>query len=298
MTTPEKKGAPAGAPPAPAAPETHEDVERLVAMQQAKVAELRQAGVNPYANDVPPTDRIADVRRRVEALQAAAPAPVEGEAGGLKALSDDRFRVAGRIVAVRTFGGSTFMKVRDMTGEIQVYVRKDKVGAELYATFKKLERGDFLYAEGGPFVTKTGELSVLADAVRLLTKAVRALPEKWHGLTDVEARYRQRYVDLIVNPEVAEVFRRRSQIVRFLRGFLDGRGFLEVETPMMHGILGGAAARPFRTHHNALDLPLYLRIAPELFLKRLVVGGFERVYEIGRNFRNEGLSRQHNPEFT
>jgi lysyl-tRNA synthetase class 2 len=282
---------------APTEPPTEAELERLVDLQRAKVDDLRRAGVNPYDNQVPPLDPVAVVRERIASLAAQAPPPAE-PAAGVRPLASDRFRVAGRITAVRSHGGSTFVKVRDRTGEIQVYVRKDQVGPESYALFRKLERGDFMLAEGGAFVTKTGELSVLATTVRLLTKAVRALPEKWHGLTDVETRYRQRYVDLIVNPEATDVFRRRSCIMRRLRSFLEERDFLEVETPMMHSVLGGAAARPFCTHHNALHLDLYLRIAPELFLKRLVVGGFERVFELGRNFRNEGLSRQHNPEFT
>ncbi|MBI5482417.1 MAG: lysine--tRNA ligase [Deltaproteobacteria bacterium] len=264
-------------------------IERLMAERAAKVDELRQAGVNPYANDVRAPDAIGDVRGRF-------PDAVQPPDGGL--LAEGTFRVAGRIVAVRAFGGSTFLKLRDRSGEIQVWLRKDRLGATAYALFKKLERGDYLFAKGPATVTKTGELSILADEFKPLTKAIRPLPEKWHGLSDVEARYRQHYLDLVTNPEVADVFRARSRIIGSLRKFLDGRGFLEVETPMMHSVLGGAAARPFRTHHHALDLPMYLRIAPELFLKRLVVGGFERVYEIGRNFRNEGLSRQHNPEFT
>jgi lysyl-tRNA synthetase class 2 len=264
-------------------------IERLMAERAAKVAELRAAGLNPYANDVRNPDPIGEVRARF----ADATPPADGGP-----LAADHFRVAGRIVAVRAFGGSTFVKLRDRSGEIQAYLRKDRLGPEAYALFKKLERGDYLFARGPAMITKTGELSILAEEIKPLTKAIRPLPEKWHGLSDVEARYRQRYLDLVTNPEVAEVFRTRSRIIASIRRYLDGRGFLEVETPMMHAVLGGAAARPFRTHHNALDLPLYMRIAPELFLKRLVVGGFERVYEIGRNFRNEGLSRQHNPEFT
>jgi lysyl-tRNA synthetase, class II len=264
-------------------------LERLMAERAAKVDELRQAGCNPYANDVRVTHAIGDVRARFPGAQ---PSPDNA------LLAEDRFSVAGRIVAVRAFGGSTFVKIRDRSGEIQVWLRKDRLGPEPYALFKKLERGDYLAATGPATVTKTGELTILADEFRPVTKAIRPLPEKWHGLSDVEARYRQRYVDLIANPDVAEVFRARARIIGTIRRFLDARGFLEVETPLMHSVLGGAAARPFRTHHNALDLDLYLRIAPELFLKRLVVGGFERVYEVGRNFRNEGLSRQHNPEFT
>ncbi|MBI5482201.1 MAG: lysine--tRNA ligase [Deltaproteobacteria bacterium] len=264
-------------------------IERLMAERVAKVEELRQAGCNPYANDVRVPLSIRQVRER---FPDATPQP------DLQPLADESFRVVGRIVALRSFGGGTFVKVRDRSGEIQVLAGKNSLGAETYAIFRKLERGDFMLAAGPVTVTKTGELTVVANELKPVTKAIRPLPEKWHGLSDVEARYRQRYLDLIANPEVAEVFRARSRVLAGLRRFLDDRGFLEVETPLMHSVLGGAAARPFRTHHNALDLDLYLRIAPELFLKRLVVGGFERVYEIGRNFRNEGLSRQHNPEFT
>jgi lysyl-tRNA synthetase, class II len=274
------------------------DERELIAEREKKVAALRAAGKNPYANDWKQTHTTRDV---VERFKGVTPPPAEAAApkgAPLALLSEDRFRVAGRIVAYRGFGGATFVKILDRTGEIQVWIKKDVVGEAAFEIWKHAERGDFIGAAGGALFTKTGELTILADEVAILTKATRSLPEKFHGLADQESRYRQRYVDLVVNPDVREVFRKRSAIVRHIRHFLDQRGFFEVETPLMHGVLGGAAARPFRTHHNALDLDLYMRIAPELHLKRLVVGGFERVYEIGRNFRNEGLSRQHNPEFT
>src|SRR6185369_15564259 len=232
-------------------------------------------------------------------VRGATPAPESAEKGAPPVmLSEDDFAVAGRVVAFRPFGKMAFVKIMDRTGEIQVQVRKDLIGDAAFELWKKVERGDFIGAVGSPVIMRTGELTIVAENVVILTKAIRPLPEKWHGLSDVEVRYRQRYVDLVVNPEVREVFRKRSALVAGVRRFLDARCYLEVETPMMHSILGGAAAKPFATHHNALDLDLYMRIAPELYLKRLVVGSFERVYEIGRNFRNEGLSRQHNPEFT
>ncbi|HVR60403.1 MAG TPA: lysine--tRNA ligase [Polyangia bacterium] len=274
------------------------DERELIAEREKKAAEIRALGRNPYANGFEPSHAIGDVLARF-AGQAPPPETGETQAGRAPALlSAEKFTVAGRIVAYRGFGKAAFVKIADRSGEIQVWVKKDQVGDAAFEVWKKVERGDFIGASGGAMFTKTGELTILADTVTLLTKATRPLPEKWHGLSDVEIRYRQRYVDLIVNPEVRAVFRKRTAIVRSIRRFLDGRGFLEVETPLLHSVLGGAAARPFATHHNALDLDLYMRIAPELYLKRLVVGGFERVYEIGRNFRNEGLSRQHNPEFT
>jgi lysyl-tRNA synthetase class 2 len=202
-------------------------------------------------------------------------------------------------MAKRGFGKTVFAPIRDTSGHIQLYISVDHLNADDFAkVLPQLDAGDIVVAEGPAFWTKRGELSILASRLWVVTKSLRPLPDKWHGLTDVEQRYRQRYVDLAVAPEVREVFKKRSQIVRGIRSFLDARSFLEVETPMMHPIIGGAAARPFVTHHNALDMKLYMRIAPELYLKRLVVGGFDRVYEINRNFRNEGLSRSHNPEFT
>jgi lysyl-tRNA synthetase class 2 len=274
------------------------DESELLAEREKKVTELRQAGRNPYANGWRPSHTARDIVERFRGVEPQPTDPAAPKGTPPPPLSDERFSVAGRIVAYRGFGGATFVKILDRTGEIQVWVRKDVVGDAEFELWKKMERGDFIGATGHALFTKTGELTILAQQIAILTKATRPLPEKWHGLSDQELRYRQRYVDLIVNPEVREVFRKRSAIIRQIRRFLDDRGFLEVETPMMHGLLGGAAARPFRTHHNALDLDLYMRIAPELHLKRLVVGSFERVYEIGRNFRNEGLSRQHNPEFT
>ena len=197
----------------------------------------------------------------------------------------------------RVQGKTSFAKVADRTGQIQLFVQKEPLG-EVYEEFKHWDVGDVLGAEGALFKTRTGELSVRVDKLRLLVKSLRPLPDKWHGLADQEVRYRQRYVDLIVNPHSAQVFKTRTRVVKYLRDFLDAMDFIEVETPMMQVIAGGAVARPFVTHHNALDMDLYLRIAPELYLKRLVVGGFERVYEINRNFRNEGVSTRHNPEFT
>jgi lysyl-tRNA synthetase, class II len=274
------------------------DERELIEERQKKVAEIRALGGNPYANGFVPTHTTAEIVAKFAG--ATPPPPPDGDDGksGPPLLTDDHFAVAGRIVDFRSFGKMAFVKLLDRTGQIQVQVRKDLIGEAAFALWKKAERGDFIGAVGSPAIMKTGELTIVAENVRILTKATRPLPEKWHGLSDTEVRYRQRYVDLVANPEVREVFRKRSAIVRSIRGFLDARGFLEVETPMMHGIVGGAAAKPFKTHHNALDLDLNMRIAPELHLKRLVVGSFERVYEIGRNFRNEGLSRQHNPEFT
>ncbi|MBK8480315.1 MAG: lysine--tRNA ligase [Proteobacteria bacterium] len=266
-------------------------LDPLMIPRQQKADELRALGHPPYRNDFQPTHTTREVREAVGAL------PADGATGAALAAGQ-RFRVAGRIVEYRGFGKATFVKLADRHERLQVYLRRDVLGDDAYALFKKAESWDVIGVEGYAFVTKTGELTLMAEQCVLLTKTLRPPPEKWSGLKDHETRYRQRYVDLVVNAPVAEVFRRRSRIVQRLRAYLDQRDFLEVETPILHGTLGGAAARPFCTHHNALDLPLYLRIAPELYLKRLVVGGFERVYELGRNFRNEGLSRNHNPEFT
>jgi lysyl-tRNA synthetase, class II len=222
--------------------------------------------------------------------------------GGLDSESlekaKDSFKLAGRIMALRDFGKASFIHIKDRTGRIQAYVRKDKVGEDKYKIFKLMDLGDFIGLRGSFFRTKTGELTLLADDVALLSKSMRPLPEKWHGLSDVETRYRQRYLDLIANEEVKDLFVLRSRIIQSIREFFIKRDFLEVETPMMQPIPGGATARPFKTFHNALGMHLYLRVAPELYLKRLVIGGLERVFEINRNFRNEGVSVKHNPEFT
>ncbi len=252
-----------------------------------KAAKLRGRGVSLYP---------AGFRVDLTAAEAhAAYGSLDAEALQREARA---YRMAGRIVALRRFGKAAFIHIKDRSGTIQVYVRRDKVGDEAYEVFKLMDVGDFIGVQGPLFRTRTGELSVLAEEIRLLSKSLRPLPEKWHGLTDVETRYRQRYVDLIVNDHVKEVFVQRSRIIQAVREFFIQRDFLEVETPMMQPIPGGATARPFKTFHNALGMDLYLRVAPELYLKRLVVGGLERVFEINRNFRNEGISIKHNPEFT
>jgi lysyl-tRNA synthetase, class II len=259
----------------------------LIAARRHKLDALRAGGINPFPNDFRPTDTAAVVHERFGGMSRE-----ELEAG------HDSVSLAGRIVAMRDFGKASFLQLQDRSGRVQAYIKRDIVGDEAFALFKMMDLGDFAGIVGRPFRTKTNELTVEATSIRLLGKALRPLPEKWHGLTDVEARYRQRYLDLVSNQEVREVFVLRSRIIDRIRAFFTARDFLEVETPMMHVLPGGAAARPFRTHHNTLDMDLYLRIAPELYLKRLLVGGFDRVFEINRNFRNEGISVRHNPEFT
>ncbi len=213
-------------------------------------------------------------------------------------LDGQKVTIAGRLMTIRAHGKASFAHILDVTGQVQIYARMNVLGEDDYNRFKDLDLGDIVGVEGKVFRTRRGEITVEVENAVLLAKSLRPLPEKWHGLKDVELRYRQRYLDLIANPEVKDVFIRRSKIIQSIRQFLDSRGFLEVETPMMHSIAGGAAARPFITHHNTLDIDLYLRIAPELYLKRLLVGGLEKVYEINKNFRNEGISTRHNPEFT
>ncbi len=250
----------------------------LIDQRKAKLRALRAKGIDPFRNKFTPTEKCAEARAHyVEGRQVA---------------------VAGRITAHRDMGKSMFIDVRDQSGRLQVYAQKEVLGDEQFDIFRHLDVGDFLGACGPLFTTKTGEVSIRLASFVILAKALRPPPEKWHGLADTEVRYRQRYLDLVANPEVKDLFLKRSAILREVRRFLDGRGYVEVETPMMQAIPGGAAAQPFVTYHNALGCNFYLRIALELYLKRLLVGGLERVYEIGRNFRNEGLSRKHNPEFT
>ena len=268
-------------------------LDRILNERRDKAERLREHGRNPYRNDVAPSHSCAEVRVRYADTKPAEPKP------GINPVDGEVIRLAGRVMAKRGFGKTVFAPIRDTDGHMQLFLNVEHVHEQDFKEVVPLmDAGDIVWAEGAIFWTKRGEMSLLCKRVEIVTKSLRPLPEKWHGLTDVEIRYRQRYLDLAVNPDVRDVFVKRSRIVKGIRRFLDSRGFLEVETPMMHPIIGGAAARPFVTHHNALDRKLYMRIAPELYLKRLVVGGFERVYEINRNFRNEGLSRRHNPEFT
>ncbi len=264
-----------------------EDANEQVEVRRNKLMKLKESGVSIYPNDFRPDQVTSHIHSRFDSVpndQLNNPT--------------QKFSLAGRIVAVRSFGKASFFHLQDRGGKLQVYVRQDRVGEEGYALFKSLDIGDIVGVSGTLFRTKTKELTLEAHGLRLLSKCLHPLPEKWHGLADVELRYRQRYLDLIVNPAVRELFQTRSRIIRMLRNFFEERGFLEVETPMMQSIAGGAAAKPFTTHHNALNLDLYLRIAPELYLKRLLVGGLERVFEVNRSFRNEGISVRHNPEFT
>ena len=259
----------------------------LLKVRREKIEALAASGLEAYPNDAKVTHLSAQIHEAFGQMDNEA----------LERVTE-RFAVAGRIMAIRSFGKGAFVALQDRKGRIQAFVRKDRVGDEVFGLFKTLDVGDIVHLTGRVFKTRTGELTIEAEALRLLTKCLRPLPEKWHGLTDVEIRYRRRYLDLIVNPKVKEVFETRSRIIRFIRAFLHERDFLEVETPMMQPMAGGAMAKPFKTHHNALGQDLYLRIAPELYLKRLVVGGMERVFELNRNFRNEGVSTLHNPEFT
>jgi lysyl-tRNA synthetase class 2 len=265
----------------------NEDSSEQAEVRKQKLAKLKDSGAVVYPNDFKPTHSASEIVARY------------GEASDedLSAAPRD-IRIAGRVMAIRRMGKASFFHLQDRRGRLQVYVQQNKLGEEGYALFRSLDLGDIVGVWGRLFRTRTKELTLDVDGLRLITKCLRPLPEKWHGLADVEARYRQRYLDLMVNSDVREVFEKRSRIIRLLRRFFEERDFLEVETPMMQSIPGGAAARPFITHHNTLDMELYLRVAPELFLKRLLVGGFEKVFELNRNFRNEGTSVRHNPEFT
>ncbi|NLK52973.1 MAG: lysine--tRNA ligase [Syntrophomonadaceae bacterium] len=256
------------------------DLNELRRVRLNKLDELYAQKVNPYGGRFEVTHKVEEILNNFEQLE------------------NQSTVIAGRLMAKRIHGKASFGNIQDLSGQIQIYVRKNDVGEAGYDLFSRLDMGDIIGVQGNVFRTKRGEISVAVQTITLLAKSLRPLPEKWHGLKDVDLRYRQRYLDLIVNPEVRQVFILRSKIIRNLRRQLDNMGFLEVETPMMQTIAGGAAARPFTTHHNALNLDLYLRIAPELYLKRLLVGGLERVYEINRSFRNEGISTKHNPEFT
>ncbi|MDH5711394.1 MAG: lysine--tRNA ligase [Gammaproteobacteria bacterium] len=266
---------------------TPEEENKLIAQRREKLCELRENG-NAFPNDFRRDSMAAELHalygdKSTEELDEMA----------------QRVSIAGRMMAKRVMGKASFAKLQDMSGNIQLFLQRDNLAEGVYnECFKKWDVGDVIGAEGVMFKTKTGELSVKVDEVKLLTKSLRPLPGKFHGLTDTEIRYRQRYLDLIMNQEVKDTFRMRTKIIAFIRNYFDGHGFMEVETPMMQVIPGGATAKPFETFHNALGLPMFMRIAPELYLKRLVVGGFERVYEINRNFRNEGVSTRHNPEFT
>lgn len=268
--------------------EEHKDINDLILQRRKKLEQIRAGGVNPYGDRFEKKDSAKNLLNKYHNTAK-------------EELEKDKTNctIAGRIVALRNFGKAAFAHIQDETGRIQVYFKKDILGEEKYAFFDKLiDIGDYVGLKGFLFRTKTNELTIEVEDFTILSKSLHPLPEKWHGLTDIELRYRQRYVDLIVNPDVRDVFVKRNRIIKAIRNFLDAKGFLEVETPMMQSIPGGATARPFVTHHNALGIDLFLRIAPELHLKRLIVGGFERVYEINRNFRNEGISTRHNPEFT
>jgi len=263
------------------------ELNEVLKNRVGKACTLLDAGVKLFPNTFRRDTKIETILEKYDGLETEALEKVE-----------EQFAIAGRIVAHRSFGKVTFFQLQDVSGRMQVYAARDEMGADDYQIFKKYDVGDIVGVRGGLFRTKTGELTVMAKSVMLITKSMRPLPEKYHGLKDVETRYRQRYVDLIVNERSRQIFETRAKIVRAFRDFMHDHDFMEVETPMMQSIPGGATAKPFETYHNALDMQLFMRIAPELYLKRLLVGGFEKVFEINRNFRNEGIDTQHNPEFT
>ncbi len=259
----------------------------LIDQRQEKLEEIRNRGYDPYPHNYSLTQRITQAR---EAFSSSSSEELES--------SKPELQTAGRLISVRGHGKASFAHLAEGGDQLQIYVRQDRIGKEQYELFRLLDIGDIVGVQGVLFRTRTDELTVMVEQLTLLSKSMLSLPEKWHGLADVETRYRQRYLDLLVNPRVREIFTRRSRIISCLRCFLEERAYIEVETPMMQTLAGGATARPFETFHEALGIPLYLRIAPELYLKRLVVGGMDRVFEINRNFRNEGISTRHNPEFT
>jgi len=261
--------------------------EDLINERKKKIEDLKAMGIEPFGRRFAPTHTTADILQKYGEKQFA-----EGEE------SAEEVVVAGRIMTIRGHGKAAFANIQDRLGKVQIYIRQDVLGEQGFKIYEKTDIGDFIGVTGTVFRTRTGELTVKAKKLDFLAKALRPLPEKWHGLKDVETRFRERYLDIISNPEVKEIFLLRSKTVKFIREFLDNKGYMEVETPMLHSIAGGAIAKPFKTHHNALGLDLFLRIAPELFLKRLIVAGMGKVYEINRSFRNEGISTRHNPEFT
>jgi lysyl-tRNA synthetase class 2 len=260
---------------------------RIINERKQKLDELRKAGINPYAYRFEKTALAYEIKKVYEQLGAQ-------DHDSMR----NKVRVAGRIIAVRMMGKASFVQLQDSSGPIQLYFRQDDVGKEAYELFKKLDMGDIIGVEGSVFKTKTGEITVHVKSFELLTKSIRPLPEKFHGLKDPELRFRQRYVDLIVNPEVQKTFINRAKMINAIREFLAGQGFIEVQTPVLQPVYGGASAKPFITHHNALNMPLYMRISDELYLKRLIVGGFDRVFEFCTDFRNEGIDTKHNPEFS
>jgi len=262
-----------------------DETSEVIRRRHEKARALADEDIDLYPNDFKVSHTVEAVRKHIDQLADA----VDGTA---------MFAMAGRIVGLRSFGKAAFFHFRDYTGQLQAYVKQDEIGRQPYALFKQFDVGDFIGIKGVVFQTKTGEWTLLAKEIRLLCKAIRPLPEKFHGLRDPEKRYRQRYLDLVMNPNVRDIFIKRAHIVQAFRNFFLERSFMEVETPMMQPIPGGAEATPFKTFHDALGMGLFLRIAPELYLKRLVIGGFDRVFEINRSFRNEGVSSQHNPEFT
>ncbi|HSW60306.1 MAG TPA: amino acid--tRNA ligase-related protein, partial [bacterium] len=265
------------------------DENEIIGKKKEKIKTLRSEGIHPYANSFSPANNVSQVK---EFCSKTAKEELE------KTGKDLRFSIAGRVMLLRVMGKLAFANIKDETGTLQVVFAKDFLKDDFDKFKKSYDVGDIVWVEGEPYVTRTGEFSILAHKTELLTKNIRPLPEKFHGLTDKEMRYRQRYLDLIMNDDVRETFKKRVKIISFIRNYMDSAGFLEVETPMMHPLVSGAAARPFITHHNALDMALYMRIAPECYLKRLLVGGMGKVYEINRNFRNEGMDVKHNPEFT